>query len=164
MVLCRHPQSSSTLITLKWVANIFMFIAMTNIFVLWIVHVFVYRQAHSDSVRSLGRGHMSGTLRVLHRRRLLHCVWIQRCHSAALVLEWAAPYHRRQPQQQWVTNELKHNYINIKHTALYNHPTRDINIRCYITNRGDYKILLLLLLLYFLIFILITVVTKAIIA
>lgn len=134
-----HPLSSFTFITLKWVDN--MCNGLTNIFVLWIVRVFVCRQAHSDSVRSMGRGHMSGTLRVLHRRWLLHCVGIQRCHSATLVLEWAAPYHRRQPKQQWVTTEPKHNYISIKNTTLYNHSTRDlINIRCYINYGGDYKI------------------------
>lgn len=40
----------------------------------------------------------------------------------------------------WVNYSFKHNYLNIKHTSLYNHARTDINIRCYINNGGDYKI------------------------
>lgn len=60
------------------------------------------RKAHPDSVWPLGCGDLSGQVRVLYRRRLLHRVWLQRCDSSSVVLEWKAPHHRGQPQQQWV--------------------------------------------------------------
>lgn len=63
------------------------------------------RKTHPDSVWPLGCGDLSGQVRVLYRRRLLHRVWLQRCDSSSVVLEWKAPHHRGQPQQQWVCGE-----------------------------------------------------------
>lgn len=59
------------------------------------VHTF-FRQADPDSFWPLGCGDMSGQIRVLHRRWLLHRLRVQRCNIAAVVLEWTAPYYRRQ--------------------------------------------------------------------
>ncbi len=44
---------------------------------------------------------LSCTIRVLHWRWLLHCLWLTRCNPSAVVLERTAPHHRRQSQQQW---------------------------------------------------------------
>lgn len=67
------------------------------------LHTFVRscRQTDSDSVWPPWRGDVSGSLRVVHRRRLLRPVRIQRCHAAPVVLEWKAEQHRREPRQ-WV--------------------------------------------------------------
>lgn len=45
------------------------------------------RQTDPDSVWTSGCGDVSGTLRVVHRRRLLRPVGLARCHPAAVVLE-----------------------------------------------------------------------------
>lgn len=61
-----------------------------------------HRKADPDSVWPLGCCDVSGQVRVLHRRGLLHRVGLQRRHSSSVVLEWKAPHYRGQPQQQWV--------------------------------------------------------------
>lgn len=55
------------------------------------------RKAHPDRVWPLGRRDVSGQVGVLHRRRLLHRVRLQRRHSSSVVLEWKTPYYRGQP-------------------------------------------------------------------
>lgn len=73
----------------------------------WHVRPSLQRKAHPDSFWPLGRGDVSGQVRILHRRRLLHCVRLQRCNPSSVVLEWKTPHHRGQPQQQWVVTTWK---------------------------------------------------------
>lgn len=61
------------------------------------VHI-LFRQAYTDRFWALGRGDVSGQIRVLHWRRLLHRLWVQGCYTPAVVLEWTAPHNRRQSQ------------------------------------------------------------------
>ena len=62
----------------------------------------LHRKADPDSFWPLGCGDMSGPIRVLHRRRLLHRVRLQRRYSTSVVLERTTPHYRGQPKQQWV--------------------------------------------------------------
>lgn len=65
---------------------------------IWSVH----REAHTDCFWPLGRGDVSGQVWVVHRRRLLHRVRLQRRHSSPVVLERQTPHYWGQPEQQWV--------------------------------------------------------------
>ena len=78
------------------------------------------RKADPDSFWPLGCCDVSGQVRVLHWRGLLHRVGLQRCHSSSVVLEWKAPHHRGQPQQQWVETACCGRMFTCLHSSLRN--------------------------------------------
>lgn len=63
------------------------------------IFVGLCRQTDTDSLWAPWRGDVSGSLWVVHRRRLLRPFRLQRCHPAAVVLEWKAQQHWRAPRQ-----------------------------------------------------------------